>query len=780
MNKNKYIARACQDNQGNWLTHSLNDHLCDTAQRARDFAQTFNNADWAELAGKWHDLGKYLPKWQNYIRRQTGYDADAHIEGYDGRPNHSTIGAIISLEKSKFSPVGRILAYIIAGHHAGLPDWNPDVAGGDLINRLFSDPLAGIIDASELNQIRNLSEIHDYLSEPLPKSVPLSIKNPDEMVRNSEHFHLWIRILFSCLVDADCLDSEKFMKPEQSAQRGQHVSLKVLSKRFDKYMEIKQTGVELKTINRSRKKIFEQCKQKAQLPSGFFSLTVPTGGGKTLSAMAFALRHALEHGKQRIISAIPYTSIIEQTAKVYKYGSDDEEEIKKAIDTGEMLFGEDDVLEHHSNIDPDKEDNNSKLASENWDAPIIVTTNVQLFESLLGSRTSSCRKLHNIVNSVIILDEAQMLPPEYLKPIISILKGLVEHFGCTVLLCTATQPSLCGNIGHGQAAFVGLEQVTEIIENKNDWADAFKRVEIVPPNLESHTEWISLAKELQEYESVLCIVNTRRDCRELHSLMPTGTVHLSANMCGEERSEIISEIKLKLRKNEPVRVISTQLVEAGVDIDFPVVYRALAGVDSIAQAAGRCNREAKLNAQGKLGKVIIFQPPKPAPSGLLRKGEDAARTIIRNNPKFELKPEIFLQYFKQFYSSINDFDKPHFQDRLLKEASDFKFQFRTFAQDVRLVDDTAQRGIIVRYLGRTVDSNQLIGWLNNKGAEPWVIRKLQRFIVNVPIYLFNKLCDAGHISEVHGYWVQQSTGLYRPGYGLLSDIRDWDNDLFII
>lgn len=777
MLEKNYVAHVRQDKSGKWLTHKLCEHLDKTSREAGKFAKAFDNADWAEAAGLWHDLGKFLPSWQKYIRRETGYDVNMRIEGDNSRPNHSSVGAVLALQKFKFSSVGRILAYIIAGHHAGLPDWLPDEAGGDLVNRIYKNPLEALIDNRELDEIKKIPAVNKYINVSLPKTTPLNKENCQIITdSNWEHVHLWIRMLFSCLTDADFLDTEKFMSPE--IKRGDFPSIKILNQRFGEYMKEKQKESLPSILNTYRNEVLNQCKEKALLKPGFYSLTVPTGGGKTLSAMAFALRHAQKYCKDRIISAIPYTSIIEQTAKVYKYGTDEEEKIKEVIKNGKVLFGDDAVVEHHSNLDPDKEDVKNRLASENWDAPIIVTTNVQLFESLLASRSLSCRKLHNLVNSVIILDEAQMLPPEYLKPILSVLRGLVEYFGCTVLFCTATQPALVGKIGHGLTEFSGIGNVTEIIETQNNMMKIFKRVEIVLPDLDQRIEWSALAKELSGYEQVLCVVNTRRDCRDLHYLMPQDTVHLSANMCGEERSEVINGIKTKLKNKESIRVISTQLVEAGVDIDFPVVYRALAGIDSIVQAVGRCNREGHLNLDGKFGKVVVFQPPKSAPVGLLRKGEDAAKSILRGEKAVKLQPELFKRYFQQFYASLNDFDKPKFYTRLVQEADEFKFQFRTFAQHVQLIDDTIQRSIIVRYAGKHTDSNNLINLLDKNGPQLWLMRKLQRFIVNVPLYLFKKLYNEDHIAEMHGYWIQQSTGLYRPGYGLLSDTHQWDDDLY--
>ncbi|MBU4478719.1 MAG: CRISPR-associated endonuclease Cas3'', partial [Candidatus Omnitrophica bacterium] len=341
----RYVAHVNRNEKtGVCCEHDLREHLQGVGKIAGNFAEAFGNEDWARLAGMWHDLGKFLPGWQAYIRRRTGCDADAHIEGYGSRPNHSTVGAILAIERFRTYPkdiqkIARILAYIIAGHHAGLPDWNPDLAGGDLVNRLYQNPIESVLDLREFNQIKVIDETNDYITAALPKSAPLGIKSPEDMERNREHFHLWIRMLFSCLVDADFLDTEKFMTPENYKKRGVYPSLKELVERFNPYMEQKQKNADPTAINKARTDVLNCCRVKAKLKPGFFSLCVPTGGGKTLSSMAFALKHAFKYGKQRIIMAIPYTSIIEQTAAVYK-----------------QVFGEEAVLEHHSNIDPDKED----------------------------------------------------------------------------------------------------------------------------------------------------------------------------------------------------------------------------------------------------------------------------------------------------------------------------------------------------------------------------------------------------------------------------------------
>lgn len=721
------IAHIKKNPDGSWAEpHLLNEHLKSTAKLAAQFASEFGNNDWAELCGLLHDLGKYHPDWQKYLRKETGYiDEDVHIENHSGRPNHSGAGAIFIFEKFKNSPMAKALAYVVAGHHSGLPDWV-----GQLNERIEKE-------SDVTKPIIEIEEAKHFLETSIPSSLPSIFQNT---VLDKEQLHLWIRMLFSCLVDADFLDTESYMSGKRKVK---YKSLEELKELFDKYMLTKSSEGEL---NKKRNEILKQCREKAKLNPGFFSLTVPTGGGKTLATMGFALEHAIKYEKKRIIVAIPYTSIIEQTAEIFK-----------------SVFGEDQVVEHHSNLDPEKENSKNRISCENWDAPIIVTTNVQLFESLFGNKTSVCRKLHNIVNSVIILDEAQMITTDYLKPILIVMKGLVNYFKTTILLMSATQPALQSKIGIEPNIIKGLENVREIIDNPDELSKTFKRVNFfIPQNLNQSESWDEIAEKLQQHSQVLCIVNKRDDCRALHSLMPEGTIHLSGYMCGEERSEVIREIKKKLNDKEPIRVISTQLVEAGVDIDFPVVYRALTGLDSIAQAAGRCNRENKLKDGGN---VYVFTPPTLSPQGFLRKCEDAGKAILRNFSGTEFKPSLYSEYFKYLYSNLNSFDKVDFYFHLVGSATKFEFQFKTFAEKFNLIDDKQQISIIVQYK----DSYKLIEQLRFTGASKELLRKLQRYIVNVPLYKFNKIRESNYIEEINGYWVQSNDNLYRPGLGLIID-----------
>ena len=474
-------------------------------------------------------------------------------------------------------------------------------------------------------------------------------------------------------------------------------------------------------VNAARIEVLSACKDVAQQKPGLFSLTVPTGGGKTLSGVAFALEHAVRYGKRRIIYVIPYTSIIEQTAKILT-----------------AIFGSENVVEHHSNLDPDKETQRSRLASENWDAPVIITTNVQFFESLYSAKPGRCRKLHNIINSIVILDEAQLLPPELLDPCVDVMNNLIRHYGVTMILATATQPAL-----------PKLDQPKEIMKNPAALYDRLKRTDIIlPADPNRFIEWEDLADKLQRQDQVLCIVNTRQDCYDLYNLMPSGATHLSALMCGEHRSKVIQNIKQKLNDGLPIRVISTQLVEAGVDIDFPVVYRALAGLDSIAQASGRCNREGTLNAKGKLGEVHVFVPPKPAPRGLLLKAENTTRELI-SLPDFNPQnPEEFTRYFKLFYSMVND-SGSQFNNLLQRDAPNLQVQFRTVGNEFKLIDDQAQQPVFVQF----GDSGIWLDELRRIGPKRQNMRKLQRYTVNVSRKDFEKAKMDGLVEEIWpGFW----------------------------
>lgn len=707
-----YAHSKANTPQNQW--HPLEEHLRSTADNACHFAEAWNSGAWAYNAGLLHDLGKSDSRFQGYLLRCNELD-DSDYDS--GRVNHSSAGA--SCAEDGIKPFGRILAYLVAGHHAGLPDWH-------------SSESANAALSIRLEEGRENSKRIRAFAEELISSLP-PITRPSFV--NEANFHFWVRMLFSCLVDADYLDTERFMDEEKSRQRSHYPPFSSLAPRLFDYLEDLEQKAPKSPVNEIRAEIRRVCEHKADSPKGLFSLTVPTGGGKTLSAMAFAMRHAIKHGQQRIIYVIPYTSIIEQTGH-----------------TLSRIFGRENVIEHHSNLHPEKETFRSQLASENWDAPIIITTNVQFFESLYAAKSSRCRKLHNIINSVVILDEAQLLPPNLLTPCVEAMNELVRNYGVSLILATATQPLL-----------PNLDPASEIIPPEMRLYERLKRTIIIfPESMIRPKDWVSLAERLQRHEQVLCVVNTRRDCYDLFKLMPEGTYHLSALMCGAHRSAVIRSIRLRLQKNLPTRVISTQLIEAGVDIDFPVVYRALAGLDSIAQAAGRCNREGIINKSGRLGEVHVFMAPKPAPRGLLRKGEDTTCEMFEGiiNPD---QPDAFLRYFHLFYSRINDTGSD-FRELLTKDVNPNLFvQFRTAAERFKLIDDQAQQPVIVRY----GDSDQYINRLRHAGPCREITRALQRFSVNIPVRTAEAMRSDGRMEEIApGILVQCKLKIYDENFGL--------------
>lgn len=725
--KKKEIAHVKKQANEQWIVHDLEDHLRDVAKLSAKKAKTFFGDDWAALAGLWHDLGKYCPAFQQYIKGVSGYDPEAHIE--QGRVDHSTAGAIHAMHE--LGSIGRILAYLIAGHHAGLPDWSAADGGGNsaLECRLDKGKKAGYLDEVLKKSIPN-----DILKATKPASLPLGGK---------KGLHLWMRILFSCLVDADFLDTEAFMSPEKASQRGVGSSLDALKNHFDTYMQNKVSTATNTPVNKIRAEILQDCRDAALKLPGIFTLTVPTGGGKTLSSMAFALDHALKYNKRRVIVTIPYTSIIEQTADQYR-----------------KIFGNA-VIEHHSNLDSEQETAKSRLSSENWDAPIVVTTNVQLLESLFAARTSRCRKLHNLVNSVIIIDEAQLLPPQFLQPVLDTLRLLTTYYGVTLVLSTATQPALSTiKNSFGNIALRGLDDIHEIITDVPALYHKLLRINIEKPaNLNERVSWESLSQNLCKHDSVLCIVNTRKDCRALFDLMPEDTIHLSGLMCGEHRSSVIEEIKRSLKEGKSIRVVSTQLVEAGVDLDFPVVYRALAGLDSIAQAAGRCNREGKLQQ----GQVIVFVPPNPAPKGMLLQAEQATISVWHKWEGNPLDHRLYARYFEHYFNV--DRDKHKIDDLLTKDASECCIQFRTAAERFHIIDDAGIQ-ILIPYNDK---AEKLLNRLRKEGPDRGLMRHFQRYSVTVYENELRKLRNVGAVEEIYlGIYALSSSNIYDKTTGLLS------------
>lgn len=735
----KMIAHVRKNEDGTWAEpQSLMEHLEGTAKRAQCNAAKFASGEWGKALGLNHDTGKGRVVWQEYLVDKSGYgyDEDVHLEGKSGKILHAIYGARLA-EEVFGKGIGRILAYGIAGHHAGLPDWS-SAEGAGQASLEFQE-----------KQAKGWEEIDPSLVEML-RALP-ALKPPWNFASGLD-FSLWIRMLYSCLVDADFLDTEAYMDRGKHEQRENFCSIKELSDKFNQYLtenfSLDKVPPEKKEISETRTDIRNKCVQMAEEPQGIFSLSVPTGGGKTLSTLAFGLKHAMKHNLQRIIYVIPYTSILEQNADVFR----------KAV-------GADQVVEHHSSLDIDEVSTQARLAAENWDAPIMVTTSVQFFESLFAAKPSRCRKLHNIAKSVVILDEAQLLPAEFLEPILETMQLLTEHYHVTFVISTATQPAF-----GERKDFKGLKNIREIMgpndEVRKLYASLKRNTVIFPENIRTPSSWEKIAAELTQYGQVLCVVSDRKSCRELYRLMPKGTIHLSGLMCGQHRSQVIEKIKRKLENKEPVRVISTQLVEAGVDFDFPVVYRALAGLDSIIQAAGRCNREGIL----EMGKVVIFVPPRKAPVGILRKAAESAAGMVSSGVD-PLAYDVFERYFSELYWKVKPLDKYDICRLLDPQANGMQecsIYFRTAAEKFKIIDDSQIKTIFVRY----GQENELIDRLKAQGPDRRLLRQLQRYTVNIYNQSFYEMLDRGALEEVYpGMYALASDIDYSDQIGLKIDVE---------
>ena len=717
--------------QPNKETQSNDTHQQGVANLAEVFAAEFGMGEWGRVLGLLHDKGKEKKAFQQHIIKESGLDPSVRVEG---DYSHAYVGALIA--QKQYPMIASLIAQPIAGHHRGLYDYS------DYVGEMKRD---------------------------IPKDVTLDAPIPIQprLPKMEKHdLHHFVRMLFSCLVDADSLDTEAFMNTEQAKLRGCHTSMPELLMRLEKHLQEKRSNSPDTEVNRIRNYVQEQCVKASQEACGFYSLTVPTGGGKTLASILWALHHAVKNNKQRVIIAIPYTSIIVQTAATLK-----------------GIFGEDNVLEHHSNINPEDIKDEElceriQLATENWDYPIIVTTNVQLFESLFSNKRSDCRKLHNIVKSVIILDEVQTLPLGFYKPIVHTLDTLQRVFGVSILFTTASQPILSGRIEgtNPSASFDALSSVWEIIPEEARLHEKLRRVEL--QFMEEANTYDEVARELARHQRVLCIVNTRRDAKELYDRLPKEGVclHLSRMMCPAHVSRTIGHIReaLKNQDNSPIRVIATQLIEAGVDIDFPVVFRQEAGLDSILQAAGRCNREGKQ----RICTTYVFSLGKehPLPPGFISQTNNACLSIGKQHDWFA--PETMNSYFRQLHCRIDSFDsvtvkgvKYSMQELLYK----IDVEFEKAAEVFHLIDDQT-RSVIVNWNGSLKYYQQLI----SQGPSYSLMKKLSQYSVNIREQDFRTLQNIGAINEpFENIYAITNPGFYKADTGLTME-NQWLEETFII
>jgi CRISPR-associated endonuclease/helicase Cas3 len=695
----------------------LQSHLTNVAETASRFASAFQAEPWAYAAGLLHDIGKYSLQFQAYLLHENGLDDPIITPSYRGRIPHAAFGAAKADELAQgfaIRAVGILLAYCIAGHHRGLPDHGNENTPGPCLWKYLHSP--NTLDVPFLPD--ELAGIE------WPSGLPIRNAAP-----NSVGFQIafFARMLFSCLVDADFLDTEQFYSVDKSEKRGSYPSIHELLNIFSRRINLLAERAEPTPVNQCRSEVLAQCISSSQCEPGLFSLTVPTGGGKTLSSLAFALHHAPKHGLKRVIYAIPFTSIIEQNAKVFR-----------------EVLGSESVVEHHCNIDCNRnmEDETSlagRLASENWDAPVIATTNVQLFDSLFSNRPSKVRKLHNLAESVIILDEAQAIPIERMAPCLAALRELVSNYRVTVVLCTATQPA----IEHRPDFNIGLEHVREIVPDPAGLFSRLRRVdirvepEIVPDDV--------LAKRVASDPQALVIVNTRKHARVLFDLISDATVdegnfHLSTLMCPVHRSQALNDIRTRLENGQPCRVISTQLIEAGVDVDFPKVYRSIAGLDSIAQAAGRCNREGKLER----GEVTVFSSEQAPPQGSLRHASQSAKEVIPEHRDDLLSPEAIQSYFEMHYWTQSEhMDALDILNLCKKGGSNGQFPFEEMAR-FSLIEDT-QHGVIIPYDDA---ARSMIEQVRAGNAGHRVYRRLQRYAVGVYQNEFARLVRSRSVEAI--------------------------------
>lgn len=700
----------------------LKEHLEGTAELSAEFAASFGSSSHAERTALLHDIGKYSPNGQ---RRQRDPEHTAKVD-------HSTAGAKAAADLDDMHA-----AFAIAGHHGGLPDLGTRLSldDGTLCARL-NKKLTGGDDPSAWR-----SEIS------LPTGVQLT---PSWLPRNDVRLTaMYIRMLFSCLVDADFLDTERALSKEEKP-RGIGDSMPALLEKLQAHVAkwLEEPKSDLCAL---RNEVLRRCLRGSEDPQGLYSLTVPTGGGKTVSSLAFALSHAVKHDMKRIIYVIPYTSIIDQNARVFR-----------------DILGDENVVEHHSQVDlPDTDAETpdalrKRLACENWDAPVIVTTAVQFFESFYAAKPGRCRKLHNVANSVVIFDEAQTLPISLMRPCVSVIDQLVQHYGVTAVLCTATQPELLSIF----SGFTAGTRIQELVPDPDALFSSLRRVTFQQDGTLSDEE---LAARIRQENAVLCIVNSRKQARSLYEALPEeGRFHLSTLMNAIDRERTIATIRERLDKKQCCRVISTSLIEAGVDVDFPTVYRELAGLDSILQAAGRCNREGKEAAQDSI--VHIYQTEHAVPP-IMRPNIESCRTVLRLYAEDIGSRKAIHAYFCDLLfkrgenqqhsrpvSSENDL-----LDTSKTLSSEARLAFRETAEHFRFIDTDT----VTVYIP-TPENSEDIKALRDGHYSRELFRRLGRCGVSIYRREYQALCSIGGVTEITDAHcgILSDIKLYTPECGL--------------
>lgn len=674
-----HLAHIREEEKGCFVEQSIEEHCLNVARLARELIYEDEDScglkDLAYNAGLLHDFGKYRPDFQRYILAASGANQSGKVPP---KAPHAIVGAIEARRLFDDPMIAETLAYCISGHHRGLYDHN------EMERRLRHGEHKRWCDACEkLTSAENL-ETADFDD----------VDEPDDL-------QMAIRMLFSALVDADRLDTERFMTPDLSAERlrikGNYASLSTLRERLRAKTESFRSAPDT-PVNRARAYFLESCRTHgAESDPGIYTLSLPTGAGKTISSMAWALEMAIRNHHDRIIYVIPYTSIITQTAMVFR-----------------EIFGEENILEHHSEVvveqqgegdSNDEQMSRLKFLTENWDAPIILTTNVQFFESLFASKPAKCRKVHSIANSVIVMDEVQALPEGFLSPILSAISTLSGAFHCSILCCSATQPvydEALSSPDDGGDYYIPLDTKGDLVPREAKYFTPFDRVDyhLEPQTVTSQ----ELAERLAAEHSVLCVVNSRKDAgqvyralRDLPKVKADEVIHLSRSMCSAHLRRAIETIKERMREGEPTKVISTQLIEAGVDLDFPCVWRAHSGLGSIIQAGGRCNREGKMEQRGQ---VFVFSLTDGSKSfGNIARGCNATKMLLHklsNKIADPTDPEVIAKYYRLYFRDIPDFDTEGIGKDLTDDPEDINFE--SAAEHFKLIDDKGTFPVIVPYM----------------------------------------------------------------------------------
>lgn len=744
-----YAHSGSPDDKSDWQT--LREHLLAVAARAAENAKPFGLERAAYVAGLLHDLGKYDP---NFQRR---------LEGADLRVDHSTAGAAVLMELAEGRDRGmaELIGYAILGHHAGLPDKHNQF--GHCFERRICE-FANRLDPAWRSEL----------------DLDVSALAPERMLaalaasKTHAAFDLSVvaRLLFSCLVDADFRDTEAFYRGLEGRMPDRVWAplgslLPELTARFDAHMEAKPRSGDL---NRLRGEILRHVRAMAVERPGLFTLTVPTGGGKTLASLGFALDHASAHGHRRIIYSIPFTSVVDQTADVFR-----------------EVLGDRHVLEHHSAIDEEHPDRHKrltsrdrlKLAMEDWAAPIVVTTNVQLFESLFAAKSSRCRKLHNVAGSIIILDEAQTIPRHLLTPCVRMLDTLARLFGCTIVLCTATQPALGRSGIDGRPGFPdGLDlDGRELAPDPQRLARRLRRATIERAGeMDNQALVQGIGNELQG----LVIVNSRKHALELYRHAEDagldGLVHLTTRQCAVHRRAILADVRERLTQGRPCRVIATSLIEAGVDVDFPTVWRAEAGWDQVMQAAGRCNREGRRAPVDSV--VVVFSAPDYPPPREIRALVDDTRRALAGHGEDIQSLDAIRSFFEEVYWRAGEkLDREQIVGSF-EVHRETDFAFRSVADKFRMIESRMEP-VVIPFDDRAAKAVEELSIDQiSSGA---IARKLQGYIVQVPPKARELLIRNGHAAferpdlRSDQFAVLKSTVLYRKDTGLL-----WEDAEYLV